>query len=82
MELNDKVLMITFVNGISIPVEGSFKNFGDVIQGTTFVRFIHATLGDSICINISQIMNVREVARKDLQVGPNKVIMPGGGRLN
>ena len=82
MEQTDKVLMVTFINGISIPVEGSFVNFGDMIKGSTFCFFIHATLMEKIAINISQVMNVMEIDRKDLRVGPQKVIMPGTGRVN
>lgn len=82
MELTDTVLMVTFVNGISIPVEGSFENFGDAIKGTTFAFFTHATLGDKIALNLTQVMNVREVPRKGLALGPSKIVMPGSGRVN
>ena len=80
MDVNDTVLMVTFINGISIPVEGRIKDLPPAAVGM-FI-FLHATLGDPIMINLDQVMNIREVPRKDLQIGPSKVIMPGSGRMN
>lgn len=77
--MEDKVLMITFMNGVSIPVEGRLLG---IASGTVGLHlFQHATLGDGILINLDSVMNIREIDRKDLAMGPNRIIT-SGGRVN
>jgi hypothetical protein len=78
MDLIDRVLMITFMNGVSIPVEGRMD---DLPPAPGLFVFRHATIGDKIAINIDNVMNIMEVPRSSVRTGQNKIIDPGG-RLN